>query len=354
MQKDLYAQISFWFRRQLVQQIKGAMMNLGSTKNLEKRNLKRQRIVLLAGLIAFLAPARGVFAQDMSFDVNEAESGEAKTEGKEAPKAEKKAGGKAAGKAEAGGGDVLSELAGAEEKKEASANLEREHHRFVAEEIYAVQRMYVLRAYRLELAPSISVTMNDQYVSHNAPAVALNYWITNVLAVGVNFLWYQGFEGQSDLGFHVGRATRLGVPISQYQLGGHFNFTYVPIYGKFQMFNEYIFQWDMYVLGGVGVMRTRPYPVIDPIRYFDYNFRPAFNVGIGIRVFLTRYLTAFLELRDYVYWERLENRDIALTPPGEKPDKSLWLSDATITNNVAAHIGMSIFLPFDFEYSYPK
>jgi outer membrane beta-barrel protein len=322
-------------------------MNLGSTNNLEKRKLKRQQIVLWVGLLVLLGSVEGAFAQDMSFDIDEAESAEVPPEESQGKEAEAEA----SVKAEVGG-DVLADLAGAEEKEEAVVT-EREHHKLVAEEIYAVQRIYALRYLRFELAPSIALTMNDQYISHSAPAVALNFWVTNVLAVGVNFLWYQGFENQSDLTFHVGRSTRLGVPITEYQLGGHLNFTYVPIYGKFQMFNEYIFQWDSYLIGGVGLMRTRPVAVVDPDRNFDYGFRVAFNVGMGIRVFITRYLTAFLELRDYMYLERLENLSIALEKERLNPDT--WLAeDAKLTHNVATHVGLTIFLPFDFEYRYPK
>ena len=62
-------------------------------------------------------------------------------------------------------------------------------------------------------------------------SVGLNYWVTNVLAVGANFMWYQGVESESDLNFSVRRSTRLAVPITEYQLGAHLNFTYVPIYG---------------------------------------------------------------------------------------------------------------------------
>lgn len=326
------------------------MMNLGSTINLERQKLKRQSILFLVGLTVAVTPLTSAFAQDMTFDLEESES-----EGKAAgDKAEAETGGgvEAEVGGEIGGGDVLSELASAEEEEE-TVKEEREQHTLVAEEIYAVQRIYALRYLRFELAPSIAMTMNDQFISHNAPAAALNFWVTNVLAVGVNFLWYQGFEDESDLNFHIRRSARLGVPINEYQLGAHLNFTYVPIYGKFEMFNEFIFQWDSYLIGGVGLMRTRPIPIVDEQRNFDFGIRIAFNVGIGIRVFITRYLTAFLELRDYMYLERRENLTIELGD--ERFNEDTWLAeDATLTHNVAAHIGMTVFLPFDFEYRYPK
>jgi hypothetical protein len=39
----------------------------------------------------------------------------------------------------------------------------------------------------------------------------------------------------------------------------------------------------------------------------------------------------------------------------DRYDSNTWLDeDATLTNNVAAHIGMTLFFPFEFEYRYPK
>lgn len=310
----------------------------------------RWSLLLLIAVGVVPAPA---FAQDMSFDLDETESGSAEAEAGGEAEATDEGGGE--GEAEGGGeGGLFDELASDESATTSSEPAEQRAAATVAaEEIYAVQRMYALRNGRFELAPSVAVTVNDQYVNHNAAAVGLNYWITNVLAVGVNFLWYQGLENSSFLNFSVQRSFRLAVPITEYQLGTHLNFTYVPIYGKFSMFNDYIFQWDSYVVGGVGLLRTRPVAVVDPnVRTFDFDWRLAFNAGIGIRVFLTRYLTVFTELRDYMYLERLENLNVVV---GSRDDQTTWISDsATLTHNVAVHLGVTLFFPFTFEYRYPK
>ena len=338
-------------------------MNLGFMHEVDRQKMvKTWLTALLATLGLCVSPAL-VAAQDMSFDLNEAEhaggegkaatqapaQGEAGAEGKGKAKAEPEAA--AAG---GGGGDVLEELTkeggNAPEKNIGGEEKQKE----IAEEIYAVQRMYVIRSGRFELAPSIAFTTNDQYVTHDALAVALNYWVSNVLAVGANFLWYQGLESESDLNFSVRRSTRLAVPITEYQLGAHLNFTYVPIYGKFSMFNDSIFQWDSYLIGGVGMMRTRPVAVVDPaVRTFDFDWRVAFNVGIGIRVFVTRYFAIFGELRDYMYLEKLENLNVQLGMNREQA--STWIDqNATLTNNVMAHVGITLFFPFTFDYRYPK
>lgn len=223
-----------------------------------------------------------------------------------------------------------------------------------AEEIYAVQQIFALRINRVELIPTVSFTLNDPYISHTGIGLGLNYWWTNVLALGANFIWYEGLESESDLGFQVRRSTRLAVPVNNYQFAAHLNFTYVPLYGKFSMFNEFIFQWDAYVLGGIGMMRTKPVPVIDPeVRKFEFDLRVAFNLGIGLRVFVTRWLAIVAEVRDYMYLEQLENLRVAL---GDKrQDPSTWTQGSpSFINNVTAHLGFAVFLPFDFEYKKPR
>jgi outer membrane beta-barrel protein len=166
-------------------------------------------------------------------------------------------------------------------------------------------------------------------------------------------LWYQGIESESKLNFAIRRSTRLAVPITDYQLGAHLNFTYVPIYGKFEMFNDAIFQWDSYLVGGVGMLRTRPVAVIDPaVRTFDFDWRVAFNAGIGLRVFVTKWLSVFGELRDYLYMEKLENLQVSLSARG---NPATWIDqNSKLTNNVTVALGFSMFFPFTFDYSYPK
>lgn len=290
-------------------------------------------------------------AQDMSFDLDEIDAAPPPSE---EPPAEP---GPAPGAGEPQGttDDIFSELsADSDAAITGSPQPTGPRHSEVVEEIYAVQRMYVLRRSRLELAPSLAFSINDPFTSRTAVGAAANYWITNVLAIGGNFLWYQGLETESDLNFSLQRFARLAAPITEYQLGAHLNFTYVPLYGKFTMFNSAIFQWDAYLVGGVGMLRTRPIAVVDPaVRKFDFDWRVSLNAGLGLRVFVTKWLSVFAELRDYIYLEKLENLDVEL---GElRNDPSTWTDDsATVTHNIATHIGISMFFPFSFGYKYPK
>ncbi len=250
-------------------------------------------------------------------------------------------------------GDLIEQLA-AEKAVEGPVEPEPQREETV-EEIYAVQQIYALRLKRFELAPSAAFTVNDPYLKHPGLGFSTNFWITNVLAVGVNFLWYDWgdpLDRGTTLVEQIQRSFRLGVPINEWQFGLWANFSYVPFYGKFKV-RKKIFQWDSYLIGGVGMMRTKPIPVFDPeIREFDYNLRVSFNVGIGLRIFLTRYLTFFTEFRDYMFLEQFENVNV---DPANREDPSTWLDgSSTFFNNLTVQFGFTIFLPIKFEYRLPK
>ena len=227
--------------------------------------------------------------------------------------------------------------------------------RTVKADVYAVQQIYALRRGRFEINPYWSQSLNDQFVSHPGPGLAVNYYLTNVLAVGVNGTYYQPFNGDADFNFENRRATRLAVPLNEYLGGYAVNFTYVPMYGKFSGFSQFIFHYDGYIVGGVGGLFTRPIAVIDPDnRKFDFEHRLAFNVGFGLRIFLNRWFAVVGEIRDYIYIEQLENTQVAATQ-AEQQNRNTWFSnEKPLTNNVQAQVGISMFLPFSWEYRLPK
>ena len=229
------------------------------------------------------------------------------------------------------------------------------------ERMYAVQQIYARRYHWFEVNPYFGLTMNDQFVGHPGPGLALNFYITNVLAVGVNGNFYQGLNSVSGFNLQTSRAARVGEPITEYQWNANANVTYVPAYGKFAGFGDFIFHYDFFVLGGVGAISTRPVAVIDPDnRTFTFKPKVDIHVGGGLRIFFNRWLALTLEVSDYIYFEKLENPTIK---DGTDPrtgklyaqDPTTWLADGSfITNNVQAQVGLSIFLPFTWEYRLPK
>jgi outer membrane beta-barrel protein len=250
------------------------------------------------------------------------------------------------------GGEGLEDICKLDPAACPKLDMNKEAARPLKEQIYAVQQVFALRARRFELQPYWSFSLNDQFVAHPAPGLALNYYITNVLAVGINGNYYRPFNNDSEFNAQVRRAARVGVPLTEYDWGAALNFTYVPAYGKFAGFGDFIFHYDAYVVGGVGALSTRPIPVIDPeYRTFDFEPKLAFNAGLGLRIFFNRWFAAILEVRDYIFNDKLENIEVNATNPADKGD---WLDETRLTNNVQAQLGVAIFIPFSFDYRLPK
>lgn len=220
-------------------------------------------------------------------------------------------------------------------------------------EMYAVQQIYALRYHRFEVNLYGLQTLNDQFVGHPGGGLGVNWYITNVLAVGVNGNVYG--NAVSAFNFQTSRSARVGLPITEYQWNANLNFSYVPAYGKFAGFGDFIFHYDYFVIGGVGAISTRPIAVVDPDnRVFEFVPKVNFRVGGGIRIFFNRWLAAVLEVSDYIFFDNLENPQIA---PGldEAQNKDTWLAEGTsFTNNVQVQGGLSFFLPPTWEYRLPK
>jgi outer membrane beta-barrel protein len=225
----------------------------------------------------------------------------------------------------------------------------------LVEDVKTVQQIYALRAHRLEVSPYFSFSLNDQFVSHPGPGLSVNYYLSNVLAIGASANYYGPLNSDSDFNFQNRRAARVATPLSEYLLGANFNMTYVPVYGKFAGFSEFIFHYDLYVVGGVGVIWNRPIAVVDPDnRKFDWKpDLSILNPGIGLRIFFNRWFAANLELRDYIFIPKTENLTVASTD-AQKRSSGTWYGPTEFTNNIQAQIGVSFFIPPSWEYKLPK
>ncbi len=330
---------------------------------------RRLGIGLLGGLMALALGAPAAWGQEMDFTMEpeEEEGGEAE-EGGEGEGMDFT--GDTGEEGEAGEGDgYLSGIAGEEEEPEPEVAPETEGPAADLEppEIVAVQRVYALRYRRWEIVPRVGFSMNDQFVSHYSFGGQLNWYITDVLALGLEAKWFY-LNTESDVNYFTQRSFRVSVPINEYLIGISLNFSYVPIYGKFAIFNRWIFHWDTFIIGGLGVTATRPIAVIDAeFREFeDWNWNITFNIGLGGRIFIRRWLAFFAELRMYGFPQPLEAREIAPlsdcnsqqncpdTWRDQRANSATWTDeDGEFAVNVMAQIGVSFFLPPTFEYELP-
>lgn len=307
-------------------------------------NKSRLALLVAAGLCVYSLDA---WAQDEgAAEGAETEApAEAETGGEEALEGEGEL------PSEVPGGEGLEDICKIDPAACPELDMKKEAARPLVEQIFAVQPRFILKRFRVEFQPYWGVTLNDQFVDHPAPGLGINFYITEVLAVGVNGNYYQPFNVDKEFNFQVRRAARVSVPLTEYQWGANLNFTYMFALGKFAGFSDFIFQYESYVVGGVGALSTRPIPVIDPDnRNFTFEPKIAFNAGLGLKIFFNRWFAVVTEVRDYVFNDQLENLAIAADPQ----DESQWLDKTRLTNNVQLQVGLSVFFPFSFEYRLPK
>jgi outer membrane beta-barrel protein len=215
------------------------------------------------------------------------------------------------------------------------------------QDIVVVIRKPFLKVRRTELLPFVGTTMNDNMVRHYTVGGELAYYLTDVLAVGVEGLYYvHSFREPFDL---VARQARRLPTINQYNWSAALNFHYVPVYGKFAVFDHSLVTWEASFTAGIGAGQSEVIPRDTKFPGFT-NLLIVPNVGASMRFFLSKWLTLSLGIRDYVFYDHFEpkNRtEVMYATAADAKDHA----DGSLINNVMFQVGVSFWLPTTFEYT---
>jgi outer membrane beta-barrel protein len=212
------------------------------------------------------------------------------------------------------------------------------------QDIVVVVRKPFLKVSRIELQPSWGVTMNDNIIQHLQFSGAVNYYLTDVLAVGLEGQYYiKNLREPFDL---VARQARRLPTVNQYNYGAALNFHYVPIYGKFAVLDEHIIHWETSLTAGVGFTESEVIPRDPALQPFT-NFLITPNVGASMRFFINRFLTVNAGIRDYVFVDNFE----AASRTEISGDAAKERADSALVNNVIFQAGISVYFPMSFEYT---
>ncbi len=214
-------------------------------------------------------------------------------------------------------------------------------------DIVVVMRKPFLKLKRVDLMPFLGTTMNDNMIRHYAGGASINYFLTDVLAVGIEGQYFaKQFREPFDL---VGRQARRLPTINEYNFAGALNFHYVPVYGKFAVLDKKLVHWEAYFTAGVGVTQTETVPR-DPRfpGFTNLNITP--NVGVSMRFFMTKWATINLGIRDYIMVDKFEPTDRSPTM-NATASQAEANAEGTLINNVMFQLGVSFWIPPTFEYS---
>ncbi|MFH0900830.1 MAG: outer membrane beta-barrel domain-containing protein [Pseudomonadota bacterium] len=205
-----------------------------------------------------------------------------------------------------------------------------------------------LKVRRLELVPTWGVTLNDNMIRHVAANAQLNYYLTDVLGIGVEVqrFWYETL----DTYFLVGAQDRRSPTLNRYNYSASLNFHYAPIYAKVAVLDNRIIHWEGYFTAGVGMTETQVIPR-DPAVSVLGDWKNTLitpSVGFSLRIFLSRWLTVHLGIRDYVFVDRYEDKN---RERSETLEQSMKNADHLLVNHVMFQAGISLWYPTSFQYT---
>lgn len=89
------------------------------------------------------------------------------------------------------------------------------------------------------------------------------------------------------------------------------NYVWTPVYGKLSAFGELVLHYDLYVLGGLGVVsdeietNTSSTPSVKTV---SSKIFPVTNFAIGQHFFLSKKTALRVEIRPYTFWEQIDNK----------------------------------------------
>jgi len=227
-------------------------------------------------------------------------------------------------------------LSGTEESVEAGReeslfkNLRR-----TGDRVKSVQHKFFLKTKRHELGlVAFSISLNDPFYYNFAFGLDYSYHIYEWLGFQARFNYFTPPVGTGSVRIVRSDETAISefkVPqfkVSVPQLNFHVDAQFSPIYGKMSLFSQAILHYDLYAAVGVGAMKTTGN---------QYSgFQPMGTFAIGGRVFLLKWLTLRLEIRDYLY-------------PDTRSEK---LKETSVQNLIMFNIGASVFFPTKFSFKH--
>jgi outer membrane beta-barrel protein len=190
------------------------------------------------------------------------------------------------------------------------------------------------KAGRLELTPTLNLSMNDAFFSKVLFGAKVGWHFTDHFSIHGAFATGMNSETGStsvctSTGCRPAESPQLyQVPGNLRSVGG-VELGFSPIYGKLNVFAEKVIHFDLSLLGGADWISHRD---VLPASLANAGETPGnrstfgAHVGVGARIFMGRALALRMEVKDYLYRVPI-------------------LGETTLQNQLFTEIGLSVFLP---------
>ena len=195
--------------------------------------------------------------------------------------------------------------------------------------VHVIQPKPVLQQGRVNLTPRLGMTINDALYRNFHLGVHGNFHITERLFIGALFQWYDfggilGGETETYRELNAQTRGQADGPFLNWAAGGELGF--VPLFGKFALFNRGIIFYDVSLTAGAGyadsAILSAPAASIGGV---------AGTVSLSTRAFLNEWMAVNLEVRDVIYNFAVDGR--------------------ATSHSVTVGMGLSFYFPMSFDYS---
>ncbi|MGC3998116.1 MAG: outer membrane beta-barrel domain-containing protein [Anaeromyxobacter sp.] len=199
----------------------------------------------------------------------------------------------------------------------------------LGDKVKAVQRKGFIKRGRFEVAPQLSVSVNDAFYQKFGGGLRLAYSLQDSFALAVRGTYFTPYRTdnvrEGKLAF---QSQLLNSQIDQLvMLDG----VWSPIYGKASFLGKNIIHFDLYLSAGFGAVWTAT-------SGSPRNEGPhiATDLGGGVRFYPKEWLAFELGLNATLY-----------------PDQPIESVPGTVQKVFCANVGFSFFFPTTFEYVHP-
>lgn len=196
--------------------------------------------------------------------------------------------------------------------------------------VHVVQPKPVLQKKRFEIAPRLGASINDDIFQSFRVGATATYHITESIHVGALFDWYDFGEtlgGPTGSFEQLRNQTGASTDTAKINFTGGLEVGFVPIHGKFSLFDSALVFYDFSVsAGGLWIDA-------ESVAVGVAEGKPGGTIALTGRFFLNKWIALNAELRDVIFMQQLQDGGDAFT------------------NVVTTGFGFSFYFPTTFEYS---
>lgn len=196
--------------------------------------------------------------------------------------------------------------------------------------VHVIQPKPVLQQGRFALTPRAGITVNDSLYRNFMVGASGNFHLGERFFLGGLFQWYEfgeTIDGTSQAFDEVQSTTGAAAdaPYLNWAAGAEVGF--VPLFGKFALFNRSIMYYDVSVTAGGVFLES------ESVQNPAAEQGPGGTASVSARLFLNDWMAVNAELRDVIYMGNVAN------------------VGSVLSHSVTAGLGVSLYLPTSFEYS---